>query len=214
MQDLAGVHREFDETPEDEKYLKLLLALELQIAAAGSDQTGELVKRWSQAVDLLPKVHPEHVLGWARYLNERCPHFCGRNRELVERMLEIGQTLAPVLRQARKAAEDPALPALLQGLAGLAHDSILDHQGTRAQQHRVAHGEMLESAAGMPAATVQKAVAALRSRYPDLARNREAWLSEVLAVAGSRAPDQGGARGACGCLFLLFLVVMLVSAVG
>ncbi len=212
VQDLAGVYREYEQTPADEELLKLLLALELQIAAADGEGRNELLKRWTEVVDLLPGAHPENALKWARYLKERCPHFCARNRELVDQMLRIGQALAPALQQARKAAQDPALPPLLQRLAGLTHDSILDREGTRAAQHKSAYQSVLEGASRMPSALFQKGLATLRSGYPDLARHQEVFLTEALRVAGSNAPkkEDGGASG-CACLFFILMTLLAMA---
>lgn len=222
FRELAEVSREFDSIPDNEAFLKHLLALELRIGMGDESEAAELEKAWGEAMDFLPKVHPEHLLKWGTTLKDRCPAFYARNRDLVDHMLERGKALAPVLVQGLAASRDPALRPFLQALAAVAHDAILDSKRERREEFRQATVVQLELASRAPVSTVRAGVEHLKSRYPALHKHMAGVLEEVLRVAGtvpavsnsSASSSSDDSSGCCGCLGILAILGILSAFAG
>lgn len=200
LRPLADMSREFAGLSDKDDFPKMLLALELQLAVADQEERAELERHWTEAMEVLRRADPRKLQEWGATLKAGCPAFHARNRELVDRMVRVGNEVAPVLREAERAVKDPALTPLAKGLAALVHDATVG----RAEDPDAVVARMREAAATMPAAEVRQGVDRVRSQYPAVYRAQQATWDGLAAVAGSKRPAED-ASGCCGCLIMLIL---------
>jgi curved DNA-binding protein CbpA len=212
---LAEVAREFERVPEDEEFLKIMLALELQLCVASEEEREPLQARWNETVGLLPRIKPEVLLKWSAILKKSCPTFYRRNQELVDQMEALGARLAPILAEGDRACQDPQLPEVLRGVAGLMRCMAADPLGEHKEEHVQGIGKAFETVPTWPPAEIRAGLTRLRTRYPALCASYEPFLGDLEKVVGTKYVEPAADNsGWCGCLFLVGIAGLLMALIG
>ncbi|GEM_PF-2856705 len=215
FQQLAEVAREFERIPEEEEILKVMLALELQICVASEEDREPLQARWNETVGLLPRIKPKVLLKWTAILKKSCPTFYRRNKELVDQMETLGVKLGPILAEGDRACQDPQLPEVLRGVAGLIRWMAADTLGEHKTEHIEGIKKAFETVPTWPPAEIRAGLARLRTNYPALCASYERLLGDLEKVVGTKYVEPATDNSGCwGCVFLLAIASVLMFMAG